>query len=56
MNSRRLIYCPQLEDCTLPHRGRKYGVVHHSKFGGQCRSWVNLGPSGDGHDTTALTP
>ena len=35
MNSRRLICCPQSEDCTLPHRGRKYRVVHHSKLGGQ---------------------
>jgi hypothetical protein len=28
--NRRLICYPQSEDCTLPHRGRKYGVVHHS--------------------------
>src|SRR5271166_894334 len=32
MNSRRLMCCPQSEDCTLPHGGRKYCVVHHSKF------------------------
>jgi hypothetical protein len=25
---------PQSEDCTLPHRRRKYRVVHHNKFGG----------------------
>jgi hypothetical protein len=39
--------CPQSEDCTLPHRGRKYRVVHHSKFGGQCLSWViRVAPTG----------
>jgi hypothetical protein len=31
MNSRRLMCCPQSEDCTLPQRDRKYRVVHHSK-------------------------
>src|SRR5260370_9175596 len=40
MNSRRLMCCPQSEDCTLSHRGRKCRVVHYNKFGGQCRSWV----------------
>src|SRR5262249_14470279 len=40
MKSRRRTCCPQNEDCTLPHGGRKYRVVHHSKFGGQCMpSW-----------------
>jgi maltodextrin utilization protein YvdJ len=24
--------CPQSEDCTAPHRDRKYRVVHHSKL------------------------
>jgi hypothetical protein len=26
MNSRRLMCCPQAEDCALPQRDRKYGV------------------------------
>ena len=25
---------------AAPHRDRKYFVVHHSKFGGQCLGWV----------------
>ena len=37
MNSRRLMSCPQSEDCTVPHRDRKYRVVHHSTFGGQSQ-------------------
>jgi hypothetical protein len=41
MNSRRFMCCPQSEDCTLPRHGRKYRVVHRSKFGGQCLSWVD---------------
>ena len=52
MNSRRLICCPQSEGCSLPHRGRKYGVVHHSKFGGKCLSWVKNGPTA----MSALSP
>jgi hypothetical protein len=40
MNSRRLMCSPESEDCTLPHRDRKYRVVHRSKFGSLCLSWV----------------
>ena len=43
MNSRRLICAPSAEDRTLPHRPRKSRVMHHSKFGSQCLSWVGLG-------------
>jgi hypothetical protein len=39
-NSRRLICRPQSKGCTPPHRDREYRVVHHSKFRGQCLSWV----------------
>jgi len=35
MKSRRSI---RPEDCTVPHRRRKYPVVHHSKL--RRRSWV----------------
>jgi hypothetical protein len=42
MNSRRLMCSPESKDCTLPHSGRKYRVVHHSKFGDQCLSWVKI--------------
>jgi hypothetical protein len=35
--------CPSAEDHTLPHRPRKSRVMHHSKFGSQCLSWVGLG-------------
>jgi hypothetical protein len=31
---------PSIRGCTLPHRGRKYRVVHHSKFDSQCLCWV----------------
>src|ERR1700722_3526829 len=41
MNSRRLMCCPQSEGCSLPHRGRKYRVVHHSKID---RRMVEMGP------------
>jgi hypothetical protein len=46
MNSRRLMCRPQSEHCTLPHSGRKYRIVHHSKFVGQCLSWVIPCPTG----------
>src|SRR5262245_746585 len=32
MNLRCFVCCPQSENCTLPHRGKKCRVVHHSKF------------------------
>src|SRR5262245_7815241 len=52
MKSRRLICCPQSEDCTLPHSDRKCRVVHHSKFGclmtvvGQSRRTTMFAMSG----------
>jgi|SRR6516225_6154746 len=38
----RAVSCvlPQPEGHTLPHRRMECRVVHHSKFGGQCLSWV----------------
>ena len=38
-------------------RCRKYRAVHHSKFSGQCLSWVKLGPVSDRDvDMSALPP
>src|SRR5262245_10888859 len=56
MKSRRRTCCPQNEDCTLPHGDRKYRVVHHSKFGGQCRSWVKSGKAQNEHIMSTLSP
>src|SRR5258708_5082163 len=56
MNSRRLICAHLAEDHTLPHGPRKSRVVHHSKFGGQCRSWVKTGKAQIEHVFSGLPP
>ena len=47
---------PRTEDRTLPLGSRKSRVVHHSKFGGRCLSWVRSRSLVPPHSKSAPPP